>query len=112
MVRNEERQERTVDGSQKSDRPSRVPPAEIVPAVPSQRGMSRRTVVMGLAVVSVTGGGLLWLAHSQQSATTLGTTLYTYGGHSDIVQAVVWSPDGRRIASGNDDGTVQVWDAV
>ena len=68
---------------------------------------------MGLVVVGVTGGGgLLWLAHSQQSAPALGTTLYTYSGHSDIVQAVVWSPNGRRIASGSFDGTVQVWDAA
>ena len=28
------------------------------------------------------------------------------------MNAVEWSPDGRRIASGSDDGTVQVWDAA
>jgi len=26
--------------------------------------------------------------------------------------AVAWSPDGQRIASGSDDGTVQVWNAT
>jgi len=44
-----------------------------------------------------------------------GTTLFTNHGHSTheykLVQAVAWSPDGQRIASGSDDETVQVWDA-
>ncbi len=40
------------------------------------------------------------------------TLPFIYHGHSDRVNAVAWSPDGKRIASGSTDGTVQVWDAV
>src|SRR6266566_2761378 len=36
---------------------------------------------------------------------------YTYRGHSGAVNAVVWSSDGKRIASGGVDQTVQVWNA-
>src|SRR6266568_2562225 len=36
---------------------------------------------------------------------------YMYSGHSDYVSAVAWSPDGKRIASGSDDGSVQIWHA-
>jgi WD40 repeat protein/tetratricopeptide (TPR) repeat protein len=42
----------------------------------------------------------------------LGTRLYTYRGHTHSVNAVVWSPDGKHIASASADQTVQVWDAT
>ena len=36
----------------------------------------------------------------------------TYHGHSSYIFSIAWSPDGKRIASGSKDGTVQVWDAT
>ena len=37
-------------------------------------------------------------------------SLITYTGHTDMVEALAWSPDGSRIASASSDRTVQVWD--
>ena len=96
---------------------------------PAHKGISRRTVVVslaGLAVVGMAGGGLLWLTHSQKPVVPtwsilptptpilppLGTTLYTYRGHFDTLWSVAWSLDSKRIASGSQDRTVQVWDAT
>jgi len=31
-------------------------------------------------------------------------------GHSECVNSVMYSPDGRRIVSGSDDGTIKIWD--
>ncbi len=36
----------------------------------------------------------------------------TYLGHIGSVEAVAWSPDGKRIVSGSYDRTAKVWDAV
>ena len=74
------------------------------------RRTSRRAVLVGLGLAGLAvAGGATWLVLSRKPP--VGTTLYTYGGHSGVVATVAWSPDGKRIASGSTDGTVQVWDA-
>src|SRR5216683_1165985 len=74
----------------------------------ARRGFSPRTVIVGLSVLvalAVADGDLIWWITGPYP-------LYTYRGHSLGVNAVAWSPDSKRIASGSDDGTVQVWDAT
>src|SRR5262249_48690664 len=34
----------------------------------------------------------------------------TFGGHRDPVQAIAFAPDGSRLASASQDGTIGVWD--
>ncbi len=46
------------------------------------------------------------------TAPPTGKTLTTYTGNANAVHAVVWSPKERRIASGGDDTTVQIWQAI
>ena len=93
----------------------------------AQRKMSRRTLLRGLAGLTLTGGGITSFitscgspaSHTPTSPSR--TALYTYRGHSDGVIGVAWSPDGKRLASGggnflhpdnSHDTTVQVWDAA
>src|SRR5205807_97475 len=82
-----------------------------------------RTVVVDLVRLALVGGRIPWFAVSPGSisspvpsttpaALPIGTTLYTYRGHSGVVWSVAWSLDSKRIASGSFDGTVQVWDAA
>jgi WD40 repeat protein len=98
----------------------------------AQREMSRRTLLGGLAGLTLTEGGITSFITSCSSSTKPSlashtptspsrTALYTYRGHADGVLGVSWSPAGKRIASagGNflhpdssHDTTVQVWDAA
>ena len=41
-----------------------------------------------------------------------GAHLNTLNGHSNLVMAVAFSPDGTRIVSGSADNTLRLWDAV
>ena len=90
---------------------------------------SRRAVIAGLGGgLALVGSGLIWFAVPHNSPPkpipsptpikptptplSLGTLLYAYRGHAREVYALVWSPDGKRIASGSRDATVKVWDAT
>ena len=37
---------------------------------------------------------------------------YAFKGHTRAVRTVAVTPDGTRIVTGSDDGTIRVWDAV
>ena len=90
------------------------------PPVRSERRLSRRLVLggLGLAGLTAVAGGATWWVLSQGQTSRrpanshLETILYIYKGHHAYVETLAWSPNGKRIASGSGDKTVQVWDAT
>jgi WD40 repeat protein len=63
------------------------------------------------ATVQVWSIGKAKQASNAQAMTVEGKILL-YRGHSAQVLSVSWAPDGQHIASGSEDGTVQVWLAM
>jgi WD40 repeat protein len=79
------------------------------------RDPSRRRILQGLAIcIGATGIGGCAQFLSQPAVPSIsshrppGSVLYTYRGHSARVTSVAWSPDGRYLASGSLDTTVQI----
>src|SRR5579872_7164939 len=90
-----------------------------------EASISRRAVLKGLAGTALLISGAGCASSTSPSSPTPtptkvvsspsprpGATLYTYQGHASAVLALDWSPDSARIASGSQDKTVQIWDAL
>ncbi len=85
-------------------------------SIKEQHRSQRRIVLIGLVsgVVGITGTNFLVMMLRGGEAKSLPQPFrlpYTYPGHAGPVNSVAWSSDGKRIASGSNDKTVQVWDA-
>ncbi len=110
----------------------RAAPFEFSPKEPASSNsegkprISRRVMLVGLAglaTLGLAGGGITWLAEQYihknpppkpkptPTPVHAGKLLFTYLGHSDVVNTVAWSPQdgGTYIASGSKDRSVEVW---
>jgi eukaryotic-like serine/threonine-protein kinase len=70
-------------------------------------------IASGSTDATVQVWSILQLAQAGQSPIVLlDENILIYRGHTDQVLTLAWSPDGKCIASGSADATVQVWQAV
>jgi serine/threonine protein kinase len=96
------------------------------PPVPDKKGVSRRVVlaglgVAGLAAVGVAGYELFSHLVTPQSSLTptptptpsnIGKPVSTYSGHTDWIASLAWSPDSKYIATGSNDHSVIISNAL
>ena len=82
-----------------------------------QLKLTRRQVLAGLAAMGIlVAAGEAIILETVASRPNLSPSnpqlRYTYTGHTWTIYTVAWSADGKRIASGASDSTVQVWNAA
>ncbi|KAF7524995.1 hypothetical protein PCG10_005346 [Penicillium crustosum] len=54
----------------------------------------------------------VWLRNAPPIEDSWTPLIQTLTGHSGSVEIVAFSPDGKQIASGSDDGIIKLWDAI
>jgi serine/threonine protein kinase len=106
-------------------------PLESAPIAPRRgnNSMTRRVFAVGLVGVAVLGGAGGWYMLSKRLAVPASPSVTSndsppatptsvnnqsaliFTGHLAAVNAVAWSPDGKRIASASDDKFVQIFEA-
>lgn len=89
---------------------------------PARRLISRRSVLRGLAGftgLATLGGAFAFWRYRQSQI-----PVYVYRAGSEVINAVAWSPDGKRITSGSSvytqiakdnfslSWTIRIWDAL
>ncbi len=79
---------------------------------PTSRGrfLTRRKLLIGGLLMA--GAGIVATGAevvTQQLIPYLDSLSSIYSGHTGVVSTLAWSPDGKRIVSGDIDGSVQIW---
>ncbi|MDQ1295309.1 MAG: hypothetical protein QG608_3194, partial [Actinomycetota bacterium] len=88
-------------------------------AGPARSGKRRLSAFLaGLALVSLVGGGGVWLGtrpweerEPVAPESVRGQILFTLEGHGEAVEGATYSPDGDTIATVGQDDTLRLWDA-
>jgi WD40 repeat protein len=88
--------------------------ARPVPARWSRSPQRVWTAVVALVAACLMLAMGLPLMHllTESGATSPGTLLVTYHGHSSPITSLTWSPDGGSLASSDLRGTIEVWNAL